>query len=108
VVFLFTFSASVDFFSLSLHDALPILIPFLFGVALAAFQLVLVLYIMKDQIELPESITGETILIYFLIVSTILFFMVRSSQYLFRSEEHTSELQSRENLVCRLLLDKIK
>src|SRR5690606_41923447 len=24
----------------------------------------------------------------------------------FRSEEHTSELQSRENLVCRLLLDK--
>src|SRR5690606_41921067 len=25
-----------------------------------------------------------------------------------RSEEHTSELQSRENLVCRLLLEKIK
>src|SRR5690606_23351407 len=25
---------------------------------------------------------------------------------LFRSEEHTSELQSRENLVCRLLLEK--
>src|SRR5207302_7160571 len=28
--------------------------------------------------------------------------------YLFRSEEHTSELQSRENLVCRLLLEKKK
>src|SRR5690606_41798888 len=27
---------------------------------------------------------------------------------LFRSEEHTSELQSRENLVCRLLLEKQK
>src|SRR5690606_41587918 len=26
--------------------------------------------------------------------------------YLPRSEEHTSELQSRENLVCRLLLEK--
>src|SRR5690606_40739802 len=26
--------------------------------------------------------------------------------YAFRSEEHTSELQSRENLVCRLLLEK--
>src|SRR5690606_40372168 len=26
----------------------------------------------------------------------------------FRSEEHTSELQSRENLVCRLLLEKRK
>src|SRR5207302_4833416 len=30
------------------------------------------------------------------------------SPLLFRSEEHTSELQSRENLVCRLLLEKKK
>src|SRR5436309_5720712 len=30
----------------------------------------------------------------------------RSGKY--RSEEHTSELQSRENLVCRLLLEKKK
>src|SRR5690606_39361438 len=30
------------------------------------------------------------------------------SRELFRSEEHTSELQSRENLVCRLLLEKKK
>src|SRR5690606_39498633 len=29
-------------------------------------------------------------------------------QILVRSEEHTSELQSRENLVCRLLLEKKK
>src|SRR5690606_40793672 len=29
-------------------------------------------------------------------------------QELARSEEHTSELQSRENLVCRLLLEKKK
>src|SRR5690606_40339883 len=29
-------------------------------------------------------------------------------QRLGRSEEHTSELQSRENLVCRLLLEKKK
>src|SRR5207302_4243140 len=28
--------------------------------------------------------------------------------YQIRSEEHTSELQSRENLVCRLLLEKKK
>src|SRR5690606_40910481 len=28
--------------------------------------------------------------------------------FAFRSEEHTSELQSRENLVCRLLLEKKK
>src|SRR5436309_12700933 len=30
------------------------------------------------------------------------------SWYAARSEEHTSELQSRENLVCRLLLEKKK
>src|SRR5207302_11103189 len=31
-----------------------------------------------------------------------------SSESVKRSEEHTSELQSRENLVCRLLLEKKK
>src|SRR2546427_8465767 len=35
--------------------------------------------------------------------------MVRYSRYLReRSEEHTSELQSQSNLVCRLLLEKKK
>src|SRR5436309_5388881 len=32
----------------------------------------------------------------------------RISRIVGRSEEHTSELQSRENLVCRLLLEKKK
>src|SRR5690606_41478208 len=32
----------------------------------------------------------------------------RASAIWLRSEEHTSELQSRENLVCRLLLEKKK
>src|SRR5207302_11102511 len=32
----------------------------------------------------------------------------RRAGTVFRSEEHTSELQSRENLVCRLLLEKKK
>src|SRR5688572_32501468 len=32
----------------------------------------------------------------------------RSLEVLFRSEEHTSELQSQSNLVCRLLLEKKK
>src|SRR5690606_40173126 len=31
-----------------------------------------------------------------------------TSRWVTRSEEHTSELQSRENLVCRLLLEKKK
>src|SRR3712207_7440910 len=33
--------------------------------------------------------------------------MGHSSLTLYRSEEHTSELQSRQYLVCRLLLEKI-
>src|SRR5690606_41310902 len=33
---------------------------------------------------------------------------VLEGSFLRRSEEHTSELQSRENLVCRLLLEKKK
>src|SRR5690606_39307911 len=39
-----------------------------------------------------------------LIYSTVLYTCPEST----RSEEHTSELQSRENLVCRLLLEKKK
>src|SRR5690606_39651634 len=34
------------------------------------------------------------------------FFKPNMTSILSRSEEHTSELQSRENLVCRLLLEK--
>src|SRR5690606_34638003 len=34
--------------------------------------------------------------------------MRRKKSTVVRSEEHTSELQSRENLVCRLLLEKKK
>src|SRR5690606_39699645 len=33
-------------------------------------------------------------------------FLANRGYAVFRSEEHTSELQSRENLVCRLLLEK--
>src|SRR5207249_8198483 len=34
--------------------------------------------------------------------------MLHRAQTIFRSEEHTSELQSRFDLVCRLLLEKKK
>src|SRR5690625_6875262 len=35
-------------------------------------------------------------------------FKAKASKFPFRSEEHTSELQSRGHLVCRLLLEKKK
>src|SRR3972149_10655481 len=34
------------------------------------------------------------------------FYWTDDGRYLWRSEEHTSELQSQSNLVCRLLLEK--
>src|SRR3712207_7906470 len=40
--------------------------------------------------------------------SSLSFHGAWSERYLFRSEEHTSELQSRQYLVCRLLLEKKK
>src|SRR3712207_8673676 len=36
------------------------------------------------------------------------FYILVTYSYFFRSEEHTSELQSRQYLVCRLLLEKKK
>src|SRR5256885_8298024 len=39
---------------------------------------------------------------------TFAYFLVAVASALFRSEEHTSELQSPCNLVCRLLLEKKK
>src|SRR3712207_7955347 len=39
---------------------------------------------------------------------TVALFSVEASPGFFRSEEHTSELQSRQYLVCRLLLEKKK
>src|SRR5690606_40315028 len=35
-------------------------------------------------------------------------YISENQTFVIRSEEHTSELQSRENLVCRLLLEKKK
>src|SRR5690606_41347818 len=40
------------------------------------------------------------------IVASGIVFLASWVRYIIRSEEHTSELQSRENLVCRLLLEK--
>src|SRR5699024_11699485 len=44
------------------------------------------------------------------LIKSVLFMTFTSSQkfHLVRSEEHTSELQSRFDLVCRLLLEKKK
>src|SRR5690606_41413878 len=101
-------TSSYVFYSLSLHDALPILI-FIYSIF---------------QADLLSTITFSRQPYFLIILSKIVclsIFLVQKNQSLHsipsaslsirsfatpqdpRSEEHTSELQSRENLVCRLL-----
>src|SRR5690606_41361396 len=84
----FTATATTEIYTLSLHDALPILA--LDNVTLVTEAL--------NPAPTPVSEPGTLGLL------TLAGFGL----WLARSEEHTSELQSRENLVCRLLLEKKK
>src|SRR3712207_7727016 len=98
--FFFNDTATTEIYTLSLHDALPIyrqpaieLSPltsnvYVFSVALGApFKL----KITRDgKRRLHRLARGD----------------VSVFPHGFRSEEHTSELQSRQYLVCRLLLEK--
>src|SRR3989442_1851566 len=74
--FFFNDTATTEIYTLSLHDALPIL--FISNIY------VLMVYDVKSYNRINYT---------------------RASS---RSEEHTSELQSRPHLVCRLLLEKKK
>src|SRR5690606_40721171 len=57
---------------------------------------------LRNLVEWP----AEDILYYRIIISTLIIWPVIFLFRKKRSEEHTSELQSRENIVCRLLLEK--
>src|SRR5438093_4140982 len=87
--FFFNDAAPSEIYTLSLHDALPISrLGKLIRRHFPGFQ---VLIHVRVEVELPRS---------------------HQMQYRHgrdgRSEEHTSELQSLTNLVCRLLLEKKK
>src|SRR5436309_5622968 len=82
-LFFFNDTATTEIYTLSLHDALPIS-----GVSLPQR------FLLRDpQNRAPRCIPRK---------------VSRPLPPSPRSEEHTSELQSRENLVCRLLLEKKK
>src|SRR5690606_40919841 len=83
-------------YTLSLHDALPIS---LVGVG------VLEPWVGADELEerLQVALEAHALLQCLHLAAQPLDFVQAD-----RSEEHTSELQSRENLVCRLLLEKKK
>src|SRR5438874_4062194 len=94
-IFFFTDTAPTEIYTLSLHDALPI---YSQGVVPAA--------------SVPAPGTGSfrhsTVPRPYPADSSTTRSHPRTCAQTARSEEHTSELQSRRDLVCRLLLEKKK
>src|SRR5690606_41361221 len=92
--FFFPHSATTEIYTLSLHDALPIS-----AAALARAR----------SPSLPPGAPLPGAVGFSLDVAGVSQRVSRRKRRTtLRSEEHTSELQSRENLVCRLLLEKKK
>src|SRR2546430_8010384 len=90
VVFFFFFNdtATTEIYTLSLHDALPI-----------------------SRLPSPRSrsgVSGRGTVEHRIVGTTMPVLELRIHPGHVRSEEHTSELQSQSNLVCRLLLEKKK
>src|SRR5690606_42102031 len=102
-----TYPSLTSIYTLSLHDALPILqfaatYPDLLQRLVIVDSMIPLAAI--DQIrEIPRVGRAAPYPDYATIVSR---YRLLPEQPAPRSEEHTSELQSRENLVCRLLLEK--
>src|SRR3712207_2907562 len=93
--FFFNDTATTEIYTLSLHDALPILLVGVWAGALAGVFLKLTWPTAPRWVGVPLYIGLGWVAVF--ILTDIL-----------RSEEHTSELQSRQYLVCRLLLEKKK
>src|SRR2546422_8113160 len=86
-LFFFNDTATTEIYTLSLHDALPIW-------ASSATCVTAIIFFVQTTAGFWEPGTGGR--------------MRRWAAARLRSEEHTSELQSRLHLVCRLLLEKKK
>src|SRR5699024_12689757 len=94
--------APSDIYSLSLHDALPILWLIRCRCALSSRMTSGLKYRSTGS---PHSLMSCMITGRLGIVPSFSIF-ARYRESILRSEEHTSELQSRFDLVCRLLLEK--
>src|SRR5690606_40225429 len=93
--------------TLSLHDALPILVGS-DATALAVSRALRERGFLVVAIRPPTVPDGSARLRITFSAAHELEDVKRLLETFSRSEEHTSELQSRENLVCRLLLEKKK
>src|SRR3712207_9312910 len=91
LVFFFNDTATTEIYTLSLHDALPI------------SAVVSIPGMSSPQVSTSESPAKASSQRAFVVKNRVV-----PSAACWRSEEHTSELQSRQYLVCRLLLEKKK
>src|SRR5690606_42113392 len=89
-------TSTTTLYTLSLHDALPI----------SRFNQSTKKQFIQKNIVFSTFLDQYTTYSGYVKVTTLISKFESSFFQLFRSEEHTSELQSRENLVCRLLLEK--
>src|SRR3712207_9351898 len=87
----FNDTATTEIYTLSLHDALPIYV---------ALELV--------EAHAGEDEDGRVLFVGHNPDFEQVVYDLTGARVDFRSEEHTSELQSRQYLVCRLLLEKKK
>src|SRR5262249_59316489 len=90
---------------LSLHDALPISSRVATHAPVAGSQILTVLSSDADASRCPSG-AQATELTQLLWPSRVATHAPVAGSQILRSEEHTSELQSLTNLVCRLLLEK--
>src|SRR3712207_8630969 len=93
-VFFFNDTATTEIYTLSLHDALPISLGDVEQHHRVGGHQVRRLVLDDRLLVLAHVVKARGLLVVLL--------------GLLRSEEHTSELQSRQYLVCRLLLEKKK
>src|SRR5690242_21560235 len=95
----FKVTTTTEIYTLSLHDALPILEE----LALLNEQQGLAVELQYEYTPVGKAPMVDTT-IYRLVQESLTNVRIHAH----RSEEHTSELQSHVNLVCRLLLEKKK
>src|SRR5690606_41180852 len=101
-------SLTTVIYTLSLHDALPIFQQgvsgsnktdtFMQTTQTGVLDVLIVIDNSGSMAEEQNNLAGK--------LQPLLSYVQGADWQIGRSEEHTSELQSRENLVCRLLLEK--